>query len=56
MKLLEAAGGREGEVQLEWVRCIGCCGMAPAVVMDGETHGRLETASVARILKQKREE
>lgn len=51
LKLMEASGGREGEVQLESVRCIGCCGMAPAVVMDGETHGRLETGSVTKILK-----
>ncbi len=54
VKLLEAAGGREGEFQLETVRCIGCCGMAPAVVVDGETHGRLTRAEAGKILKQKR--
>lgn len=55
IKLREASGGRGDEVQLESVRCIGCCGMAPAVVMDGKTHGRLETSSIAGILKQIRE-
>jgi len=54
LKQLEAAGGREGEFQLESVRCIGCCGMAPAVVVDGETHGRLSLNTVGKILKQKR--
>ena len=54
LKLLEATGTREGEFQLDSVRCIGCCGMAPAVVMDGETHGRLEVDSVGKILKKKR--
>lgn len=46
------AGGH-GEVQLETVRCIGCCGMAPAVVVDGETHGRLCPGDMLRLLKQK---
>ncbi|MEZ5275582.1 MAG: NAD(P)H-dependent oxidoreductase subunit E [Opitutaceae bacterium] len=54
LKLLDASGGREGEFELETVRCIGCCGMAPAVVVDGETHGRLCPNAVAKILKEKR--
>ncbi|MFA5263074.1 MAG: NAD(P)H-dependent oxidoreductase subunit E [Opitutaceae bacterium] len=32
------------------VRCIGCCGMSPAVVMDGKTYGRVKTTDVAGIL------
>lgn len=39
------------DVRLETVRCIGCCGMAPAVVVDGETHGRLECSAMAGILR-----
>jgi NADH-quinone oxidoreductase subunit E len=54
LKLLEATGAGDGEFQLETVRCIGCCGMAPAVVADGETHGRLCPEEAAKILKQKR--
>lgn len=54
LRLMEASGGREGEFQLETVRCIGCCGMAPAVVVDGETHGRLCTNDARTILKQTR--
>ncbi len=54
LRLLEASGGREGEFQLESVRCIGCCGMAPAVVVDGETHGRLNPSDARTILKQTR--
>ncbi len=51
---LKATGGRDGEFHLESVRCIGCCGMAPAVVVDGETHGRLCPNDMAGILKEKR--
>lgn len=48
-------GGAAG-VQVETVRCIGCCGMAPAVVVDGETHGRLCPADMAKLLKQQEKE
>ena len=54
LKLLEASGGHKGEFLLETVRCIGCCGMAPAVVMDGETHGRLVPDTVKELVKKKR--
>ena len=54
LQLLEASGVKAGEFQLETVRCIGCCGMAPAVVMDGETHGRLCPDDMGKILKEKR--
>jgi NADH-quinone oxidoreductase subunit E len=50
-ELIEALEGKLGvkvgkappdsEYHVETVRCIGCCGMAPAIVVDGETHGRL---------------
>jgi len=33
------------------VRCIGCCGMSPAVVLDGKTYGRVKTNDVAGILE-----
>ncbi|MCC5848683.1 MAG: NAD(P)H-dependent oxidoreductase subunit E [Verrucomicrobia bacterium] len=51
--ILAAAGGGHDEFQLETVRCIGCCGMAPAVVVDAETHGRLCPGDMAQILHQK---
>jgi NADH-quinone oxidoreductase subunit E len=38
------------EYHVEVVRCIGCCGMSPAMVCDGKTHGRLKPADVGPIL------
>lgn len=32
------------------VRCIGCCGMSPAMVVDGQTHGRVRTSDIAGII------
>jgi NADH-quinone oxidoreductase subunit E len=35
------------QFHLEVVRCIGCCGMAPAMVIDGKTCGHVKPADVA---------
>lgn len=29
---------------LETLRCIGACGLAPVIIVDGQVHGRLHTA------------
>lgn len=36
---------------VEPVRCIGCCGLAPAIVIDGKTYGRLTPDEVPRLLE-----
>jgi NADH-quinone oxidoreductase subunit E len=46
--------GSEGAYEVETVRCIGCCGMAPALVVDGETHGRLTRHEVPGIFRENR--
>jgi NADH-quinone oxidoreductase subunit E len=38
------------------VRCIGCCGMSPAIVADGKTHGRVKTSEVAGIIENLKKE
>ena len=35
---------------LERVACVGCCALAPAVVVDDEVHGRSTQRSIKRIL------
>ena len=35
------------QFHLDTVRCIGCCGMAPAMVIDGKTHGHVKTSEIA---------
>lgn len=35
---------------LDTVRCIGCCGMSPAVVLDGKTHGRVKSSDIAGLV------
>ena len=45
----------DGLFSVEAVRCLGCCGLAPVAVVNGEVHGKLEVKDVAGIIKQYRE-
>ena len=36
---------------LEVVRCVGCCGLAPVVVVDDDFHGKMNLGKVQKILK-----
>jgi NADH-quinone oxidoreductase subunit E len=33
------------------VACIGCCSLAPVIMINGDTHGKLTPASVRKILR-----
>ena len=37
---------------LEGVRCVGACGLAPAMVVDGDIHGDVTAESVLKILEK----
>jgi len=39
------------QFHLDVVRCIGCCGMSPAMVVDGKTHGRVKTSEIAGLVE-----
>lgn len=42
------------QIHLDVVRCIGCCGMAPAMVVDGKTCGHAKPGDIAGHLAQLR--
>jgi NADH-quinone oxidoreductase subunit F len=42
----------DGKVTLEKVNCVGACGVAPAVVVDGEVHGRMTQKGVAKLAQK----
>jgi NADH:ubiquinone oxidoreductase subunit E len=50
LKVEEGNTTPDREWHLDVVRCIGCCGMSPAVVVNGKIHGRLKNGDVARFL------
>jgi NADH-quinone oxidoreductase subunit E len=61
-RLTEELGIQAGETTLdglftlESVRCLGCCSLAPAVVIDNETYGRMTPDSIVEILATYRED
>ena len=40
----------DGKYSLEACRCIGACGLAPVLMVNGEAHGRLTAEQVDKIL------
>ncbi len=42
----------DGRFSLEAVRCLGCCGLAPVIMIDGNFHGKLTQKSLDRVLEQ----
>ena len=44
----------DGEFSFEAVRCLGCCGLAPVMVINGEVYGKLETSQLPGILAKYR--
>jgi NADH:ubiquinone oxidoreductase subunit E len=52
LKVEEGCTTADREWHLDVVRCIGCCGMSPAMVVDGKTHGRLNASDVSRLVNQ----
>jgi NADH-quinone oxidoreductase subunit E/NADP-reducing hydrogenase subunit HndA len=43
------------EFTLETVACIGACGLAPVIMINDDTHGRLEPKDIPEILKSYQE-
>jgi NADH-quinone oxidoreductase subunit E len=42
----------DGEFSIEAVRCIGCCGLAPVITVNGEVFGGVDTKQMAKIIDQ----
>ncbi|MFZ5806545.1 MAG: NAD(P)H-dependent oxidoreductase subunit E [Verrucomicrobiota bacterium] len=57
-ELKNQLGVQEGQTtedrsfQLGIVRCIGCCGMSPAMTVDGKTYGKVKTSDIGGILAE----
>ena len=40
----------DGLFTLESVRCLGCCGLSPVIMVDDETYGRMKSSKLREIL------
>ena len=45
----------DGLFSLESVRCLGCCGLSPVIMIDDETYGRVKPARLGEILSKYQE-
>ena len=45
----------DGNFSLDEVRCVGCCGLAPVIMVDDEFHGKLTQTKIPRVLKKYQE-
>ena len=56
-ELLDVKSGKttaDGKFTLEACRCLGACGLAPVLNIDGNVHGRLSVDDVARLIEMYR--
>lgn len=50
---IEVGGTTEdGLFTFNTVACIGCCSLAPVIMIDNDTHGRLTPSSLRKLLRQ----
>lgn len=45
----------DGEFSVEAVRCVGCCGLAPVMMINGEVYGNLTKQKLPEILAKHRD-
>jgi NADH-quinone oxidoreductase subunit E len=48
--LTEGETTKDGQFTLEIVRCLGCCSLAPAMMIDSKTYGRLTRRRIDEVI------
>lgn len=62
LTLAQAIGAREGETSedglftVERVACLGCCSLAPVMMVNGEAYGRLTPEGIGKIINEFRKQ
>lgn len=46
----DGSASKDGKFSVESVRCIGCCGLAPVITVNGEVFGKVEKNQLADIV------
>jgi NADH:ubiquinone oxidoreductase subunit E len=44
----------DGQFSYEAVRCVGCCGLAPVIMVDESFHGKVKAKDIKQVLAQYR--
>jgi len=48
----EGKTSQDGQFTVERVACLGCCSLAPCIMLNGEVHGRLTPGAISKIVSQ----
>lgn len=50
LKISVGGTTEDNEFTLDATRCLGCCGLAPVMMIDGDVYGKLEPKKIPEIL------
>ena len=48
----EGRSTKDGLFQLDVVRCLGCCGLSPVIMIDDKVYGKVKKSEIMEILSQ----
>ncbi len=54
LRIAEGETTSDGVFSLQYVACLGCCSLAPVMMVDGEVHGRLTPEKAVDVLESYR--
>ena len=52
LDIKEGETTKDGLFQLEVVRCLGCCGLAPVVMVDDKVFGKVKPEEISQVLSE----
>lgn len=52
LDIKEGSTTKDGMFTIDTLRCVGACGLAPVVIVDGKVFGRVKVEDVKNIIKQ----
>lgn len=52
LKLTDKKYTEDGKFEIVESRCLGCCGIAPAISVDGKLHGHVKPEQMRKILSE----
>lgn len=55
LKIKDDNTSEDGLFTIDTLRCVGACGLAPVVTVDGKVYGRVKVEDVEKIIKEYRE-
>lgn len=55
LKIKDDNTSEDGLFTIDTLRCLGACGLAPVVTVDGKVYGRVKVEDVEKIIKEYRE-